>query len=79
MKSCYNRNCTCKYTGLFLYMYQFSLKFNNSLLFSPVNLSTFVREKGVPYCKRAEIIPCEPDAGNAAVGKTDKAFPSFGM
>jgi hydroxymethylpyrimidine/phosphomethylpyrimidine kinase len=31
----------------------------------------------VPYCKRAEIIPCEPDAGNAAVGKTDKAFPSF--
>ena len=31
-------------------------------------------EKGVPYCKRAEIIPCEPDADNAAVGKTDKGF-----
>ena len=55
-------------------MYKFSLKFNNSLLFSPVNLSTFVHEKGVPYCKRAEIIPCEPDAGNAAVGKNRQGF-----
>ena len=43
-------------------------------MFSPVNLVTFAHEKGVPYCKRAEIIPCEPDAGNAAVGKTDKGF-----
>lgn len=67
-----------KYTGLFLYRGEFTLKFNNSLLLSPSNLATFVREKGChTVIERAEIIPCEPDAGNAAVGKTDKAFPSF--
>lgn len=42
-----------KYTGLFFYRSKFSLKFNNSLLFSQVNLTTFAHEKGVPYCNRA--------------------------
>lgn len=30
-----------KYKGLFRYGYKISLKFNNSLLFSPTNLVTF--------------------------------------
>lgn len=43
-------------------------------MLSLINYFYLCPRKGVPYCKRAEIIPCEPDAGNAAVGKTDKSF-----
>lgn len=59
-----DRNTTClflrkasgpevrgKYTRLFPYYYQSTLKFNNSLLLCASNLSTFAGEEGVPYCK----------------------------
>lgn len=41
-KAILNPDCMDKYKGLFRYGYKISLKFNNSLLFSPTNLVTFV-------------------------------------